>query len=161
SAIRSGDVLVHHPYESFNASVERFIREGAVDPATVGVKMTVYRVGDDTPFVHWLVAAAEAGRQVACVIEIQARFDESRNLHWADELRAAGAHVSFGALGLKTHAKVALIVRREGDGLRCYTHIGTGNYHQKTARLYADVGLFTCDPEIIADVVQLFHYLTG
>jgi len=161
SAIQSGDLLVHHPYESFDASVARFIREGASDENVLGLKMTVYRVGDDTPFVHSLVAAAEAGKQVACVIELQARFDESRNLHWADELRQAGAHVSFGVLGLKTHAKVALVVRREGEDLRCYCHVGTGNYHHKTARLYSDLGLFTADPRITEDVVQLFHFLTG
>ncbi|MGB7950614.1 MAG: polyphosphate kinase 1, partial [Candidatus Binatia bacterium] len=161
SMIQQGDILVHVPYESFDASVERFIREGAADPSTLGVKMTVYRVGDDTPFVNWLVAAAEAGKQVACVIELQARFDENRNLHWADALLKVGAHVSFGVLGLKIHAKVALVVRRESEGLRCYCHIGTGNYNQKTARLYQDLGLFTCDPEITRDVVQLFHYLTG
>lgn len=159
--IRRGDMLVHFPYESFDASVERFVREGATDPASLGVKMTVYRVGDDTPFVRSLMAAAESGKQVACVIELQARFDENRNLHWADELLTVGAHVSYGVLGLKIHAKVALIVRREGDDLRCYCHIGTGNYNQKTARLYEDLGLFTCDPAITNDVVQLFHYLTG
>jgi len=161
NVIRRGDMLVHLPYESFDASVERFIREGAADPSTLGVKMTVYRVGDDTPFVRWLVMAAESGKQVACVIELKARFDENRNLHWADALLKVGAHVSFGALELKIHAKVALVVRQEGEGLRCYCHIGTGNYNQKTARLYEDLGLFTCDPEITADVVQLFHYLTG
>jgi polyphosphate kinase len=159
--MRRGDMLVHFPYESFDASVERFVREGATDPATLGVKMTVYRVGDDTPFVRSLIAAAEGGKQVACVIELQARFDENRNLHWADELLKVGAHVSYGVRGLKTHAKVALIVRREGEDLRCYCHIGTGNYNQKTARLYEDLGLFTCDPAITNDVVQLFHYLTG
>ena len=161
SVVGVGDLLVHHPYESFDASVERFIREAASDPSMLSVKMTVYRVGDDTPFVRSLVAAAEAGKQVACVIELQARFDEARNLHWSDELRKVGAHVSFGVLGLKTHAKIALVVRQEAGGLRSYCHIGTGNYHEKTARLYTDVGLFTCDPEITADVVQLFHYLTG
>ena len=159
--IQRGDMLVHFPYESFDASVERFVREGASDPSTLGVKMTVYRVGDDTPFVRWLIAAAESGKQVACVIELQARFDENRNLHWADELLEVGAHVSFGVLGLKIHAKVTLVVRQEGDGLRCYCHIGTGNYNEKTARLYEDLGLFTSDPEITSDVVQLFHYLTG
>jgi polyphosphate kinase len=141
--------------------VERFIREGAADAKTLGVKMTVYRVGDDTPFVKCLVNAAEAGKQVACVIELQARFDENRNLHWADELLNAGASVSFGVLGLKIHAKVTLVVRKESDGLRCYCHIGTGNYNQTTARIYEDLGLFTCDPEITNDVVQLFLYLTG
>lgn len=161
NVIQHGDMLVHVPYESFDASVERFIREGAADPSTLGVKMTVYRVGDDTPFVNWLVAAAESGKQVACVIELQARFDENRNLHWADALLKVGAHVSFGVLGLKIHAKLALVVRQESEGLRCYCHIGTGNYNEKTARLYEDLGLFTCDPEVTDDVVQLFHYLTG
>ena len=161
NVIQRGDMLVHVPYESFDASVERFIREGAADPSTLGVKMTVYRVGDDTPFVSWLVTAAESGKQVACVIELKARFDENRNLHWADALLKVGAHVSFGVLELKIHAKVALVVRQESEGLRCYCHIGTGNYNQKTARLYEDLGLFTCDPEITGDVVQLFHYLTG
>ncbi len=128
---------------------------------TLGVKMTVYRVGNDTPFVSWLITAAETGKQVACVIELQAQFDENSNLHWADALLKVGAHVSFGVLGLKIHGKVALVVRQESEGLRCYCHIGTGNYNQKTARLYEDLGLFTCDPEITGDVVQLFHYLTG
>jgi len=159
--IKRGDLLVHVPYESFDASVERFIREGATDPNTLGIKMTVYRVGDDTPFVKSLVMAAETGKQVACVIELKARFDENRNLHWADALLKVGAHVSFGVLELKIHAKIALVVRQESDGLRCYCHIGTGNYNQKTARLYEDFGLFTCDPEITGDVVQLFQYLTG
>lgn len=161
SAIQHGDLLAHYPYESFDATVERFIREATADPRTLGVKMTVYRVGDDTPFVHWLIHAAESGKQVACVIELQARFDENRNLHWADELLKVGAHVSYGVLGLKIHAKVALVVRQEGEDVRCYCYIGTGNYNEKTARIYEDLGLFTCDPEITADVVQLFHALTG
>ena len=161
SAIREGDVLVHHPYESFDASVERFVKEASEDPHTVAVKMTVYRVGDDTPFVKSLVRAAEAGKQVACVMELKARFDEERNLHWAAELRAAGAHVVFGVKGLKTHGKTALVVRKEADGLRAYAHVGTGNYHVRTARLYADCGLLTCDPAITGDVVKLFHFLTG
>lgn len=161
AAIRNGDIPVHHPYESFEHSVERFIAAAAADPETVAVKMTAYRVGDDTPFVKSLVKAAESGKQVACTIEIKARFDEERNLHWAAELERAGAHVTFGVQGLKTHAKVALVVRKESTGLRSYVHIGTGNYHVKTARLYADFGLFTCDPRITRDVVNLFHYLTG
>ncbi len=161
SAIRDGDILVHHPYESFEASIERFIKEAADDPQTVALKMTVYRVGDDTPFVKSLVHAAEAGKQVACVIELKARFDEERNVHWAKALRAAGAHVSFGIKGLKTHGKTALVVRKEADGLKAYAHVGTGNYHAHTARLYADCGLLTCDPAITADVVTLFHFLTG
>jgi polyphosphate kinase len=160
-AIRASDILVHHPYESFDDSVEHFIAAAAEDPATVAVKMTAYRVGDDTPFVKFLVKAAEEGKQVACVIEIKARFDEERNLHWAAELERAGAHVTFGVPGLKTHAKLALVVRKESSGLRSYVHIGTGNYHVRTAHLYADFGLFTCNPTITRDVVNLFHYLTG
>jgi polyphosphate kinase len=159
--IQAGDLLVHHPYESFDESVERFIREAADDPRTLAIKMTVYRVGDDTPFVRSLIRAAEAGKQVACVIELKARFDEERNLHWASELEHAGAHVSVGDASLKTHAKVALVVRQESTGLRTYAHIGTGNYDVRTARLYTDVGLLTCDPALTADVVALFHHLTG
>ena len=161
AAIHAGDFLVHHPYDSFDATVERFISDAADDPQTVSIKMTAYRIGDDTPFVKSLIRAAERGKQVACVMEIKARFDEERNLHWAAELERVGAHVTFGISGLKTHAKTALVVRKEGGGLRCYVHIGTGNYHVKTARLYADVGLFTCDPRITTDAVNLFHYLTG
>jgi polyphosphate kinase len=161
AAIRAGDVLVHHPYESFEASVEQFIAAAAQDAETVAIKMTAYRIGDDTPFVRSLVKAAEGGKQVACAIEIKARFDEERNLHWAAELERAGAHVTFGVQGLKTHGKVALVVRKESSGLRSYVHIGTGNYHVRTARLYADLGLFTCNPAITRDVVNLFHFLTG
>jgi len=161
AAIQSGDILLHHPYDSFDLSVEEFIRRAADDPQTIAIKMTVYRVGDDTPFVRSLIRAAEAGKQVACVIEVKARFDEARNLVWAQELEKVGAHVTYGVLGLKTHTKVALVVRKEGSDLRCYAHIGTGNYHVKTARLYTDVGLLTCDETITADIVKLFHYLTG
>ena len=161
AAIHEGDFLVHHPYDSFDATVEHFISAAADDPLVVAIKMTAYRVGDDTPFVKSLIRAAERGKQVACVMEIKARFDEERNLHWAGELEGVGAHVTFGVSGLKTHAKTALVVRKEPSGLRCYVHIGTGNYHVKTARLYADCGLFTCDPRITGDVVNLFHYLTG
>src|SRR5579871_1126246 len=161
SAIRAADVLVHHPYESFEDSVERFIADAASDPETVAVKMTAYRIGDDTPFVKSLVKAAEGGKQVACVIEIKARFDEERNLHWATELERAGAHVTFGVPNLKTHGKLALVVRKEASGLRSYVHVGTGNYHVRTARLYADFGLFTCNPRIASDVISIFHYLTG
>lgn len=161
TAIQAGDVLVHHPYESFDSSVEHFISAAADDPDTVAIKMTAYRIGDDTPFVKSLIRAAEHGKQVACVMEIKARFDEERNLHWAAELERVGAHVTFGVSGLKTHAKTALVVRKESGGLRSYVHIGTGNYHVKTARLYADFGLLTCDPQLTRDVVNLFHYLTG
>lgn len=159
--IQQGDLLVHHPYESFDDSVERFISGAADDPQTVAIKMTVYRVGDDTPFVQSLIRAAEAGKQVACVIELKARFDEARNLHWAAQLERAGAHVTVGDAVLKTHAKVALVVRREAGGLRSYAHIGTGNYHVRTSRFYTDVGLLTCDPALTGDIVQLFHHLTG
>jgi polyphosphate kinase len=161
TAIRRGDVLIHQPYDSFDAGVERFIREAADDPQTVSIKMTVYRVGDDTPFVQSLIRAAEAGKQVACVIELNARFDEARNLHWSRELEKVGAHVVFGLSGLKTHAKTALVVRQEDDGVRCYAHLATGNYHSRTARLYEDVGLLTADPRVTDDVVTLFHFLTG
>jgi polyphosphate kinase len=161
SAIQAGDVLVHHPYQSFDSSVEHFISAADDDPQTISIKMTAYRIGDDTPFVKSLMRAAERGKQVACVMEIKARFDEERNLHWAAELERVGAHVTFGVTGLKTHAKTALVVRKEPSGLRCYVHIGTGNYHVKTARLYADFGLLTCDPLLTRDVVNLFHYLTG
>ena len=161
AVIRAGDVLVHHPYESFDATVERFIRDAAADPAVTTIKMTVYRLGDDTPFVRSLIKAAENAKQVACLVELKARFDEERNLHWANELQKAGDHVIYGMRGLKTHTKLALVVRREGDGLRTYAHIGTGNYHVKTARMYTDYGLFTCDPVVTRDVVNLFHHLTG
>jgi polyphosphate kinase len=161
TAIRAGDILLHQPYDSFYAGVERFIREAADDPLTVSIKMTVYRVGDDTPFVQSLIRAAEAGKQVACVIELNARFDEARNLHWSRELEKVGAHVMFGVTGLKTHSKTALVVRKEETGIRSYAHIATGNYHTRTARLYEDVGLLTANPLITSDIVTLFHFLTG
>jgi polyphosphate kinase len=159
--LRKGDVLVHHPYESFDASVARFIRAAADDPKVQALKMTVYRIGSDTPFIDDLIRAAELGKQVACLVEITARFDEQQNLLWAEKLDRVGVHVIYGVLGFKTHAKVALAVRRDDDGLRCYAHVGTGNYHVKTARLYTDLGLFTCDPALTGDVVNLFHFLTG
>jgi polyphosphate kinase len=161
AAVRAGDILLQHPYDSFDAGVERFIREAANDPLTVSIKMTVYRVGDDTPFVQSLIQAAESGKQVACVIELNARFDEERNLHWSRELENVGAHVVYGVTGLKTHSKTALVVRRERDDIRCYAHIATGNYHTRTARVYEDVGLLTANPAITGDVVTLFHFLTG
>ncbi|QDU63004.1 Polyphosphate kinase [Planctomycetes bacterium Pan216] len=161
SVIRNGDVLVHHPYESFDTSVERFIRTASEDPDVRAIKMTIYRVGDDTPFVRSLIRAAEAGKQVACLVEVKARFDEETNLRWAQALEKVGVHVVYGIVGLKTHTKLALVVREDPDGLRCYAHIGTGNYHVKTAKLYVDLGLFTADPEITDDVVNVFHYLTG
>ena len=161
AVIRAGDLLVHHPYESFEASVERFIRQAAEDPKVLALKMTVYRVGSETPFLDALIDAAEAGKQVACLVEVTAQFDERSNLQLAQALEKAGVHVVYGVLGLKTHSKVALVVRLDDDGLRCYAHIGTGNYHVKTARLYTDLGLFTCDTELTSDVINLFHSLTG
>jgi polyphosphate kinase len=161
AVIRSGDVLVHHPYESFDATVARFIHSAAADPRVLALKMTVYRVGSDTSFLDALIHAAESGKQVACLVEVTARFDERQNLILAQALEKAGVHVVYGVVGLKTHCKTTLVVRQDDDGLRCYAHIGTGNYHVKTARLYTDLGLFTCEPELTADVVELFHYLTG
>jgi polyphosphate kinase len=161
AAIRAGDILVHHPYESFDASVARFLRTAAEDPKVLALKMTVYRVGADTPFIHDLIRAAEAGKQVACLVEVTARFDERQNLAVAQALEKVGVHVVYGVVGLKTHCKTTLVVRQDEDAIRCYAHIGTGNYHVKTARLYTDLGLFTCDPILTGDVVTLFHYLTG
>jgi len=161
AAIRRGDILVHHPYESFGASVERFVTEAAADPNVLAIKMTLYRTGDASPFVRTLVRAAERYKQVVCLIEIKARFDEERNILLADAMEKAGAHVVYGIVGLKTHCKAALVVRQDPDGIRCYVHLGTGNYHAQTARLYTDLGLLTCDPQITRDVVELFHYLTG
>lgn len=161
SAIRSGDVLVHHPYESFDASVGRFLQEAARDPRVLCLKQALYRTSGDSPFVGELIRAAEHGKQVACLVELRARFDEARNIVWANKLEEAGVHVAYGVVGLKTHTKIALVVRQEPEGIRCYVHIGSGNYNSKTARLYEDWGLFTCDPLIAEDVVNLFNYLTG
>ncbi|MDT8322333.1 MAG: polyphosphate kinase 1, partial [Xanthomonadales bacterium] len=161
SAIRRGDILLHHPYDSFDASVARFIRAAVDDEDVLAIKMTLYRTSDDNPFVPWLIEAAESGKQVACLVELKARFDEHRNIRWANALRDAGVNVVHGVLGKKTHTKTALVVRRENERVRSYAHIGTGNYHPVTARLYTDLGLLTCRPELTAEVAQLFHYLTG
>jgi len=161
SRIRESDVLVHHPYESANASVERLVREAADDPAVLAIKMTLYRTGDDSPFIQTLIRAAEAGKQVVALVELKARFDESRNVQLAQALEKAGVHVVYGIVGLKTHTKTTLIVRQDPDRLRSYVHIGTGNYHVGTARLYTDLSLFTCDPRYTREVVELFHFLTG
>ena len=159
--IRSGDVLVHHPYESFGASVERFLRAATRDPKVIAIKMVLYRTSEDSPFIPEAIRAAESGKQVVCVVELKARFDEERNVQIAQQLEKAGVHVVYGIVGFKTHTKTVLVVRHESEGMRCYAHIGTGNYNSKTAQLYTDLGLFTCDPRITNDLVELFHFMTG
>jgi len=159
--IREGDVFVHHPFESFSASVERFIQTATEDPDVLAIKMTLYRTGGDSHIARMLATAAERGKQVAVLIELQARFDEENNIRWAQRFEDVGMHVSYGVAGLKTHAKVILVVRREGDQIRRYVHIGTGNYAPRTARLYTDFGVFSCDPDLGADLSDLFNVLTG
>ena len=160
-AIRERDILVHHPYESFAASVEAFLDAAANDPQVLAIKLTLYRTSGDTAIVRALTEAAEAGKQVAVIIELQARFDETNNITFARTMESYGIHVAYGLPGLKTHAKTILVVRRDADGIRRYVHIGTGNYNSKTARLYTDVGLFSCNPELGADLSDLFNSLTG
>ncbi len=156
-----GDILLQHPYESFNTSVERFLREASRDPKVLAIKMTLYRTAKDSRIIQYLIDAAQNGKQVAVVVELMARFDESANIKWAGFLEEAGIHVTFGVIGLKTHSKLIFVIRKDYSGLRRYAHIGTGNYHSGTARAYADLGLLTCDPEIGADLTELFNYLTS
>ena len=161
AAMREGDILVHHPYDSFATSVERFVEQAVSDPGVLAIKQTVYRTSDDSAMVPALMQASERGKQAVALVELTARFDERTNIHWAKALEEAGVHVVYGLPALKTHAKCVLVVRREGDGVRNYVHIGTGNYHSITARLYTDFGLMTVDEQLGADVADMFNYLTG
>jgi polyphosphate kinase len=161
AAMRHRDILVHHPYDSFSQTVERFVEQAVQDPDVLAIKQTVYRTSDESAIVPMLIEATHRDKQAVCLVELKARFDEEANIGWGRRLEEAGVHVTYGLPGLKTHAKAILVVRREGDGVRHYVHIGTGNYNPKTARLYTDLGLFTCDEDIGADVGDMFNALTG
>lgn len=161
NVLKNHDVLVHHPFESFASSVERFVRESVEDPKVKSIKMTVYRVGDETPIIPLLVKAAERGKHVVCLVELKARFDEERNLEWSQQLEEAGVHVVYGIAGLKIHAKTLLVVRQESDKVRCYAHIATGNYHSLTANHYTDLALFTSKEKYTRELLDFFNYLTG
>jgi polyphosphate kinase len=159
--MRDRAIMVHHPYESFTTSIEAFIEQAAADPRVQSIKMTLYRAGGDSPIMRALIRAAERGVQVAVLVELKARFDEANNVSWAKQLERAGVHVIYGMVGLKTHSKCVLVVRDDGDQLRRYCHIGTGNYNSKTSRVYEDLGILTCDIDVGADVAKLFNHLTG
>jgi polyphosphate kinase len=161
SVIRAADLLVHHPYDSFDETVLRLVREAAEDRNVLAIKMTIYRTGSDSPFIPLLIRAADLGKQVACLVELKARFDEEENILLAKKMEKAGVHVVYGMEGLKTHTKTALIVREEEGRSQCYAHIGTGNYHYHTARLYTDLGILTCKRDLTRDVARLFNFLTG
>jgi polyphosphate kinase len=161
SVLRRGDVLLHHPFDLFSTSVEEFISQAADDPSVLAIKMTLYRVSKDSPIIAALIRAAENGKQVMALVELKARFDEDNNIQWARQLERSGVHVVYGVIGLKTHTKIALAIRREKGELRGYCHVGTGNYNSRTSGLYTDVGILSCNADLVQDLVELFNYLTG